>query len=501
MLGVIDIQSDRLQKGAASIQKALEINPQNAETHSNLGYCHSLLGNIKKAIAHYRQAIALNPNFVDAHKNLGLALLTLGDLRQGFIEYEWRWQSTAFQQGNPLPPFSLWDGEDLLGRTLLVYCEQGLGDAIQFSRYIPLLLARGGNIVIECPGSLARLFSEIEGINIAKENTPMRRGDLCMPLMSLPRVLDETLETIPARVPYLSVPSQAKADLDLDIFNRADRFKVGIVWASKVDHATSRDRSCPIAKLKPLLDIPEISFYSLQKEVSKEEREIFDRLLQQYPNNLHDLSDRLNDFADTAAIVEHLDLVISVDTAVAHLAGALGKPTWVMLPFVSDWRWMLDREDSPWYPTMRLFRQQRHGDWDTVMARLVEALGALPAVNRALSSKKQKLVTPPLQSKTEVGIAWSIGAPIGWGIFGLNLALQILKTKQFEPCLLVEPFRGEGFFNPLQQKLLDPAIAKQQEIQQIVALNPGRPIYIDIPILHALDNLTLKSKQTQIRGK
>jgi predicted O-linked N-acetylglucosamine transferase (SPINDLY family)/glycosyltransferase involved in cell wall biosynthesis/ADP-heptose:LPS heptosyltransferase len=496
-------QAGNLTEAAALYNEILQHQPQHFHALHMLGVIAAQSNQLETGIAYFQKALELNPSDAVAHSFLGLALLTQGDLQNGFREYEWRWQNPIFLSQHPTLPYTQpqWDGGNSLSQTLLIYCEQGFGDAIQFCRYIPLAKNKVKNIIVDCPEPLRRLFrsfTSIPGIAIAAPNLPLTAFDVHISLISLPQVLKTTLETIPAQVPYLSgLDTSDRADIP----SQPNQLKVGLVWASKVNHATAPNRTCALNELNALMDIPGVSFYSLQKEKSDRDREVFAQWLQKYPGKIQDLSDRLDDFADTAVILEQLDLLISIDTAVAHLGGALAKSTWLLLPFAPDWRWMLDREDSPWYPTMRLFRQQEQGNWQEPIARVAADLANLVETNQANIHHDWNHMSLYAPNKIEIGIGWSIGAPIGWGVFGLNLALQMLKTKKFEPYLLTESFRGDGFFNPLHQKLLNSAIAKQQEMQKIITQNPGRSIYIDIPILHALDNITLASKTPHIKGK
>ncbi|NJM27421.1 MAG: glycosyltransferase family 9 protein [Pseudanabaena sp. RU_4_16] len=311
--------------------------------------------------------------------NLGLALLISGNYAEGLAEYEWRSQRSSLDKSSPhFFPHPLWDGNDLQGRTLLVFGEQGFGDLIQFIRYIPQIKARAGQnckLIFDCQSSLNRLFSNICGLHLAPRNMPLPKFDVRISLLSLPYLLGTTLETIPATVPYLSVAEDINLGAIQKISDRQAQLKVGLVWTSKQTHSTAPKRSCHLTSLLPLFDLQDIHFYGLQKEVSDADRQ----LISQQHLKLTDLSDYLGDFADTAAIVNHLDLIITVDTSVAHLAGALGKPVWVLLPFAPDWRWLLDCEDSPWYPTMRLFRQTQIDNWESAIDRVAVALSSLVA--------------------------------------------------------------------------------------------------------------------------
>lgn len=363
VLGTALAEQGQLQTAITHYQQALALNPNYLDAYNNLGVTLMEQGQLQAAITYYQQALALNPNSPHVHYNLSVALLKGGDFQQGFAEHEWRWQT----KDTPNRPFfqPLWDGSSLEGKTILLHGEQGLGDQIQFIRYVPLVTQYKGRIVVECSPPLARLFTSIVGISqIKTRGESLPKFDVHAPLMSLPGILDNTLETIPATIPYLypvaSIPLRLKTSPSV-------RLKVGIVWAGNFRFKGDHKRSCALSYFLKLLD-PDIAFFSLQKGPQVEE------LTKSPQVPIQDLSSQLNDFADTASIVAQLDLVISVDTSVAHLAGALGKPTWVLLSFSPDWRWMLKREDSPWYPTMRLFRQSQPGDWVGVFEQVEQAL-------------------------------------------------------------------------------------------------------------------------------
>jgi Flp pilus assembly protein TadD len=348
-------------------QAALQIHPQFAEAHNNLGNALLELGQLQAALNSYDAAIRLEPDHINAHWNRAVVLLLLGDFIAGFQEAEWRWQLSTMQpRAFDHPP---WEGSDLGGKTLLIWPEQGMGDLLQFVRYIPLAAERGGRILFECPQPLMRLLTSMPGISqLIPWQTPPPAFDVQIPLLSLPRVLQTTMETVPAQVPYLQAPTADRMPLPIPL---AASFKIGIVWAGSVKYQQNpySSCSCPLAEWLILFSLPNIAWFSLQKGPA-----VVD--LQQLPNSvqIQNLDPQLQDFADTASIIDQLDLVITIDTSVAHLAGALGKPTWLLLAFAPDWRWMLDREDSPWYPTMRLFRQAQPGDWAGVLRRVVQEL-------------------------------------------------------------------------------------------------------------------------------
>jgi len=370
-LGVALGDAERYDEAIPCLQQVIQVEAERAEAYNSLGFLFSRRRQPQQAIAYYEQAIDLNPQYAQAHFNLGMTLLQLGDYRRGLVEYEWRWktgQFTPFQCPHPQ-----WDGSSILDKTLLIHTEQGAGDAVQFARYLPLAAQRCRKLILVCRGDLIPIFSTIPGIAQVREAGAINVSefDTYAPLLSLPRLFGTTLETIPAEIPYLDAQAirrrkNADASLPLPL---PSSLKVGLVWAGSPTYKNDRHRSCPLPEFGPVLQTPGVAFYSLQKgERSQELQQLSPEL------RVHDLDASLQDFGDTAILIDQLDLVITVDTAVAHVAGALGKPVWTLLPQVSDWRWLLEGETTPWYPTMRLFRQTQTGDWAGVMRRVARAL-------------------------------------------------------------------------------------------------------------------------------
>ncbi|MBW4579254.1 MAG: FkbM family methyltransferase [Tildeniella nuda ZEHNDER 1965/U140] len=361
----------RVDEAIASCLQAIQLQPDHADAHNN--YASGLVdrGDFGTAIEYYKQAIYYKPNHANAHLNLGIVLLLLGDLKQGFEEYHWRWQNR--QCASLRYPNALWDGSDLNGKVILLTAEQGYGDTIQFARYASLVAQRGGHVVIACQKPLLRLLNTIPGIDrcVDRANVDVQTH-VHAPLLDLPLLLGTTLETIPSDVPYLTPSSDFHLPIAADCLTlqtpHPTPFKIGIVWAANPDSSTSGKRSCGLERFLSLLNLSGVALYSLQKNPTEADL----ALLEAHP--IVQLHEQLQDFADTAAAIAQLDLVISVDTAVAHLAGALGKPVWTLLANVADWRWLRDRDDTPWYPTMRLFRQAQEGDWDGVFEEVAEAL-------------------------------------------------------------------------------------------------------------------------------
>lgn len=373
-LGVVLGDAGHYQEAEACLQAVLEKEPERVEAINSLAYIAYRQRRPEQAIAHYEQALAIRPDNATAHFNLGLALLLLGDYQRGFDEYEWRWkteQFTPFQCPHPR-----WEGQTLPDQTLLLHTEQGAGDALQFARYIPLAAQRVGKVVLVCTQELMPIFATVPGIAQLREAGTLQVTDfdIYLPLMSLPQIFGTTLDTIPGETPYFDLAALRRRKApNLPVLPPAPAGykKVGIVWAGSPTHLNDKRRSCSIEAFLPLLQQAGCAFYSLQKGDRS-------RDLGQLPASVkvHDLESLLHDFGDTALLIEQLDLVICVDTSVAHLAGALGKPVWTLISYVPDWRWGLDGDTTPWYPSMRLFRQNREGAWSDLIARVTEALNA-----------------------------------------------------------------------------------------------------------------------------
>jgi len=416
-LGVSLYEIGNFVGAARSYERAIMLLPRHAKAHNNLGDVQCALGRHERAIAHYRRAISLDPDYADAHYNMGTALqalnrhresldwfakalelkpnlpvahwnesrarLALGDFDLGWKKFEWRWlydpsilRSRDFRQ-------PLWLGESgVAGKTLLIHAEQGLGDTLQFCRYVPLLRDRGAHILFEVQTELFDLLSdncagpELEIFAAGVGELPP--FDLQCPLLSLPLALETTLETIPRTIPYLKSDPHRRQKWAHWVKERMPGLRVGLVWAGnsrlglhKQFQRTDARRSIRLATYARLFDIPGVSFVSVQKGAAAEAQ------IPEAGLPILDPARHLGGFADTAGLVENLDLIVSVDTSVAHLAGALGKPVWMLSRFDGCWRWLLDREDSPWYPTLRVFRQPEPGNWDTVIGSLARDLARL----------------------------------------------------------------------------------------------------------------------------
>ena len=352
---------------------ALALRPDYVDALANLGTTLHHGGDFDEGAATLRYAIALAPHHANAHSGLGILLLMRGDFAEGWDEYEWRLRST--ERTGPRFPERPWQGESLTGRHIYVQAEQGLGDTLQFTRYLPLLAERAGRVTLRVHQQLVTLMREsLRGIAVLGDRGQPEPYDCDVALLSLPRLFKTRRETIPATTPYLR-SSNKEAKVWRRRFAGMKGLKVGLVWAGNAEHVNDARRSLSLPLLAPIFRVPGASFASLQ--VGQRAAEL--TKAKQPGPSIDDLSARLVDFDATAGAVGALDLMITVDTSVAHLAGALGKPVWVLLPWVTDWRWMLEREDSPWYPTARLFRQSTLGSWEDVVARVERELRELLA--------------------------------------------------------------------------------------------------------------------------
>jgi Flp pilus assembly protein TadD len=371
-LGNVFRAQDRLTEAEAAYREAIRLRPNHAEAYDNLGVVLREQGRLADAAAAYREALRLRPDFAEAHSSLGMLLLTEGRFEEGWAEYEWR--SRAHGLAPRMFDRPAWDGTPLNGRTLLLSAEQGVGDTLQFIRYAPAVKALGGTILLECPAPMVPLLSRCAGIDrLVEHGAPLPAFDVHAPLVSLPRLLSTTVATIPAAVPYLSAEPGLVAAWRAELA-AVPGFKVGIAWQGNPQMIPyDRRRSFPLAALEPVARLAGVRLIALQKGHGREQ---LGTAVRDWP--LTDLGGRLDEqagaFMDTAAVLPSLDLVVTCDSSLAHLAGALGVRAWVALPFAADWRWLREREDSPWYPSLRLFRQPRPGDWATVFGRMADAL-------------------------------------------------------------------------------------------------------------------------------
>jgi len=425
-LGSVLQNQQKLDDAVGHYQQALDLCPNHAEAHRNLGTALQCQGRLEDALRQYQQALQIRPDFPEAHHDQALLRLLQGDFERGWPEYEWRFKLPRSGRRSFTEP--LWEGAALDGRTILLHAEQGLGDTLHFVRYAPLVKERGGTVIVECQPPLLRLLAGVPGIDhLLARGSPLPDFNVQAPLLSLPGILHTTLAAIPGTVPYLHADAKlveqwrnsAMCDvrcamseevvLTSDIGHLTSDFLVGIAWQGNPAFRGDRNRSIPLASFARLAQVEGVQLISLQKGPGTEqlkqlriadcglriERQEIKPLRESAIRNpqsaILDLGDRLDEasgaFMDTAAIMKNLDLVVSSDTAIPHLAGALGVPVWVALPLVPDWRWLLEREDSPWYPTMRLFRQTHSGSWEDVFELMAEELKAV------VSCQKTKLLT------------------------------------------------------------------------------------------------------------
>ncbi|MBL6958308.1 MAG: tetratricopeptide repeat protein [Rhodospirillales bacterium] len=373
-LGNFLSESDDFAGARDAYEEALALEPDNAAVHANLGLVLKEQSKPREAVAALRRALELAPDLAETHHSLGMLLLQLGEFEEGWREYEWRWRDSGFLSPRKAFREPLWDGSDLQGKTILLYAEQGLGDAIQFCRFAPLVKERGATVILECPAPLVHLLENLAGVEqVIGAGGKRPAFDVQAPLLSLPGLLNTQLDTIPTQSPYLPV----EAEIDAAWKNRFDRdpgLKVGLAWAGNPNHKNDRNRSIPLSVFEPMLALPDITFYSLQ--VGNNARDI-DALPAACP--ITDLTGDVPVFEQLAGAISNLDVFITVDTSPAHLAGAIGAEAWLLLPVTPDWRWLLDRQESPWYPSLRLYRQDRRGDWQTVIERLCTDLRQAPA--------------------------------------------------------------------------------------------------------------------------
>ncbi len=354
-------------------QKAINLKPDYYRAYNNMARAWQDLLQIDRAIDGYQKAIAIKPDYAEAHFNLSTALLLTGDFANGGREYEWRFKRHGWTNTYP-HRFAQprWQGECFDGKRLLIHSEQGFGDVLQFIRYLPMVKRFGsaGTIIFETRKSLISLIKNFPGIDeiieMHHDKGPATAFDLYAPLLALPAIFQTRLETIPDTVPYIHADPRKIDEWKSRLPHKG--LKVGLVWAGT---AVDPNRSCPLDKFAMLATMPDLHLVGLQKGPEAERLK-----LEGLPQNLQveNVGEELEDFADTAAVIHNLDLIISIDTSVAHLAGAMGKPTWLLLPFSPDWRWLLNREDSPWYPTMRLFRQPSPGNWKSVGQQIASEL-------------------------------------------------------------------------------------------------------------------------------
>jgi tetratricopeptide (TPR) repeat protein len=362
---------NRLEDATPHFQRALKLDPDNYKIHGSYALALLTMNRPEDAIAAYQQALDLAPDEPELHKGLGIAQLMTGDMAQGWRNYEWRWRCAGFTERNFNS--SRWRGQRIENATLLIHAEQGFGDSLQFCRYIPLARKLSGakRVIVEVQRPLLRLLRCLvdDTCDIIARRDPIPAVDFDIPMLSLPGLFDTTLDAVPADTPYLK-NSEALERAWKKRVNAAaaspDIHKIGFVWSGNPNRQDDALRSCPIEEFARLWNVPDRAVYSLQVDAAPD-------ALTQFPHVV-DFSREISDFADTAALIQSMDLIITVDTAVGHLAGALGQPVWVLLGHAADWRYLQARADSPWYPTMRLFRQPTPGNWSAVIDDVRAAL-------------------------------------------------------------------------------------------------------------------------------
>lgn len=422
----------RFEEAQADFERSIALNPTEAETHKNLGTLHARFGRMEQAFASFDRALALRPNFAaalnekaralwslqlldeafaafrqsqalepgnaDTIWNLALLQMLTGDFERGLPGREARWKASSLGLADRGFSQALWLGDQALdGKTILLHADEALGDSIQFARYAPLVAALGARVILEVKPAVQRLLAAVPGVAhcVDRSSTPLLAFDLHCPLGSLPLAFGTQLDTIPFAEGFLAAPpaERVKAWQDRleDRLGSRTRFRVGLVWSGDPGHNNDHNRSISLRALAPLLDC-DVQFVSLQKGIRDQ-----DRAFLREREDIIDLTEQLSDFGETAALVSCLDLVISVDTSVVHLAGALGAPVWTMLPFNPDWRWLLNRDDSPWYSSMRLFRQPKRGDWASVVDNVRGELEALVSAwrSRDKANDEQVLTLAP----------------------------------------------------------------------------------------------------------
>jgi tetratricopeptide (TPR) repeat protein len=397
-LGLVLYEQNRFEESIILFQQSICAKPELTNAWYNLGMALQAQGQPEEAIEAYNQVIKIFPDSAEAHFNRSIALLLTENFEEGWVEYEWRFRSFEKKKdAEQKKSLMHWDGSSLIKRRILVNDEQGIGDTFQFIRYLSMLKELGGFVFFETSKPLSGLLEKFAGIDELVEPSPVgfsqNEFDSFVPLMSLPGIFNTTLETIPGTTPYLFA-SHKKVEIWQDRIDQ-HMFNVGIVWAgnpttkyeqaglSGLEHVNlawagnpsnkiAAGRSNRLEFFKPLAEFEGVQLYGLQKGAAAGQVEDLSNSI-----NVINLGEEFEDFSDTAGVIDNLDLIITVDTSVAHLAGAMGKPVWVLIPYVPDWRWMIEREDSPWYPTMRLFRQQTKGNWNHVFERVASELGAL----------------------------------------------------------------------------------------------------------------------------
>jgi tetratricopeptide (TPR) repeat protein len=371
-LGSAFFEKGELSEAKIYFMKTLQLDPGNARAYSNLGIVFQESGQLEEAMLENQRALKANPHLLEAHFNIATINLLQGNFAEGWkgLEYYRTINKSKFP---PVSSQSLWDGSDISGKTILLFEESGFGDTIQFVRYSSMAANTGAQVILVCHKELKPLLQNMNPSHpVFSFDESLPHFHFHCPLLRLPLLFKTNLDNIPHEIPYFHIPLELQQQWNKKLMGNRQGLKVGLAWGGNPRLKRNRYRSCPLTDFIPLFRLPDITFFSLQKGPAAEQ-------INNQPEIIHiiDYTEEMHDFSDTAAFILNLDLIISVDTAVAHLAGALGKPVWTLLQYAPEWRWMLDREDSPWYPTMRLFRQTEPGDWNSVMRRVTDDLKAL----------------------------------------------------------------------------------------------------------------------------
>jgi len=401
-----------------------------ASAYNNIGFVHLEDRKINDSFKFFDKAIEVDPTYTEAYFNKARGYLLTGDFENGWINYEYRIKRKEFGKRKFLKPRLT--EQDVNGKTIYVYTEQGLGDTIQFIRYLPLLKQKGAKIIFECNKKIVPMFADYKGFDVITEqisdDEPKYEYDYHIPLLSLPSYFNTNLSNIPGGVPYVFAKKEL-VEYWSQIINKDKNFKIGIVWAGNPGHIRDKDRSCKLGDFLPVFSIQGATVYIIQKGDAKfQARDIL------YPYvNMNDYNfDEKEPFFDTAAIMENLDLIITVDTSIAHLAGAMNRPVWVLLSYIPDWRWMLDRSDTPWYPSMRLYRQEKAGDWSPVFATIKTEIEKLIAYKTSVYKepiqffKEEKANIQP-KEKERIYLGLSSGENFGWGVCSNYLKKELSK--------------------------------------------------------------------------
>ncbi len=369
--GLVLSRRNRPFEAIPRLHQAIALRPDLVPSHNDLGLSYSQIGEHEKAIEHFNIALTLNYQHPFAHFNRALLWLKLGKFREGWVEYEWRWATQQLKR--PEIPRPRWDGSPLNGRTILIHTEQGLGDVLQFIRFLPILKRQGGKVVLACQTALIPFLRQLDCVDEwfpIDQEAPVN-FDVYLPLLSLPAVLGiDDEDAIACRVPYVFAETE-RVEHWRRIIDALPGFRIGISWQGSKTHRGDSLRSIPLKEFAPVAAVPGVSLVSLQKGFGEEQIEPAREIV---PLTVFPDRDADGTFLDTSAIMQHLDLVLACDTSVVHLAGALGRPVWTLIAIANDWRWMTQREDSVWYPTMRLLRQQRFGDWTSVIQNVVQSI-------------------------------------------------------------------------------------------------------------------------------